>query len=286
VRQAASAIAAAVAKLIVSNPRLVFVFSAKDLPSFQRLLAFRIRKNVLEHTFEAVGVRPPQMALEALPPAAVVAAGVDTFSKLLGFFKTDTTLGGVDTKVDESLLLFATAGALAKQNCDVRLPLVYGPEAQSQAVQTLTRELAPLAALRAQAQGALSQLDPVRQKVLIDALQAAIAAYDAFASALATADTTGATPLALVAGELAIESALRQGVALLLKLDSSGGGYLVKKNLWTGLGAMPLFHMGGATVTYVLLDGAQGRVLLGDAIAVHGGFIQTDKIRDELRKGG
>jgi hypothetical protein len=284
VREAARAIAAVVAKLIEPNPRSVFVIASKDLPPFQRLLAFRIRKNLITQTFAAGEVRPLQGALEALPPAAVVAAGVDALSKMLGFFKTDSTIGGVDVKVDESLLLFAASGALAKQNCDVRLPLVYCPDAQSQAVQTLTHELAPLAALRGQAQGAIGQLDPAKEKARVEVLQAAIAAYDAFSFALLTPDATGVTPLALVAGELAIESALRGGVALLLKLDSSGGGYLVKKNLWTGLGGMPLFHTGGATVTYLLLDGVQGKVLAGDTIAVHGGFIPTDKIRDELRK--
>ena len=42
--------------------------------------------------------------------------------------------------------------------------------------------------------------------------------------------------------------------------------------------------MGGATVTYLLLDGAQGKVLAGDVIPVYGGFVKTDDLRNELRK--
>jgi hypothetical protein len=45
---------------------------------------------------------------------------------------------------------------------------------------------------------------------------------------------------------------------------------------------MPLYHMGGATVTYLLLSGPEGSVLAGDVIPIYGGFVKTDKLRDEL----
>jgi hypothetical protein len=61
---------------------------------------------------------------------------------------------------------------------------------------------------------------------------------------------------------------------------------LIKKNLWTGLLAInPLFHMGGATVAYVLLKGQDGTVVKGDVLSVHGGFIKSSQMRDELNKG-
>lgn len=90
-------------------------------------------------------------------------------------------------------------------------------------------------------------------------------------------------PLSAVAQEFAIEDALKAGGAvLLLRLENSGGGYLLKKNLLTGLGAMPLYHMGGATVTYLLLSGVDGCVLAGDIIPVYGGFVRTDALRTTL----
>jgi len=58
----------------------------------------------------------------------------------------------------------------------------------------------------------------------------------------------------------------------------------LKKNLWTGLGRMPLFHMGGSTVTFLLLGGKEGKVLAADAISIYGGFVKTSKLRDELAK--
>jgi hypothetical protein len=72
------------------------------------------------------------------------------------------------------------------------------------------------------------------------------------------------------------------GAILLLRLESAGGGFLVKKNLLTGLGSMPLFHSGGATVTYLLLDGKEGRVLKGDVVPVHGGFVASNKMEATL----
>jgi hypothetical protein len=48
-----------------------------------------------------------------------------------------------------------------------------------------------------------------------------------------------------MAPEAAVDEALSTGAAvLLLRLETSGGGYLTKKNLWTGLGAIPRFHRG------------------------------------------
>jgi hypothetical protein len=110
--------------------------------------------------------------------------------------------------------------------------------------------------------------------------------YDAFASSLTTPDANGTVPVSVLVQEHAIDAALKAGAGvLLLRLENTGGGYLLKKNLWTGLGAeMPLYHMGGATVTYLLLAGANGRVLAGDVVAIHGGFVRTDALREELQK--
>jgi len=122
-----------------------------------------------------------------------------------------------------------------------------------------------------------------RAKARADQLNGVISLYDSFASALTTPDANGAVPLTLVAQEFARDTTLKAGGdVLLLRLESSGGGFLVKKNLWTGLGAMPLYHMGGATITYVLLSGPDGKVKAGDVVPVHGGFIRTDRIRTEL----
>jgi tetratricopeptide (TPR) repeat protein len=299
-----------VAKAVKDKGQKFYVFAAREFPNFQRLLTFRFRKELIKQAFAAAGVRPPAgPGPEAVPiTPGLVSAGLDAFSKILGFFKTDFTVGGNELKLDESLLLFSVAGGLAPK--EAHLPMIYEPTAQNNSVTALTTELGELVALRTLASGEATKARdkiaekekeaagtadvPTKEALLkevasakarMDQLNGVIGLYDSFASALTTADSSGAVPLTFLAQEFAIDKALKAGGhVLLLRLESSGGGYLLKKNLLTGLGRMPLFHMGGATITYVLIAGDQGTVLAGDVVPVHGGFVRSDKIREELEK--
>ena len=55
-----------------------------------------------------------------------------------------------------------------------------------------------------------------------------------------------------------------------------------KKNLWTALGGMPLFHMGGAAVSYRLLNGTDGTVAAAGVVPVHGGYVKAGKLVEHL----
>lgn len=304
-----------VAKAVRGLTETFYVFAAKELPTFQRLLTFRFRKELIERAFEAAGVaRRAAVTDEAVTPESVaapalVSAGLEAASKLLGFFKTDYTVGNVEAKIDESLLLFAVAGALAGEDKSVRLPSIYDPGALDPTVGALLGELSRLITLRDIAEGEADQLktqiavmektaaDPknaatkeallasaARLKLRAEQLNGVITLYDSFAGSLTTPDAAGNVPLTAVAKEYAIDAALKgDGAVLLLRLENSGGGYLLKKNLWTGLGAMPLYHMGGATVTYLLLKGSDGAVLSGGVVPVYGGFVKTSDLRTTLR---
>lgn len=308
VKECASKVAAAVNKAVPAKNIKFYLFGAKEFPAFQRLLTFRFRKELVKQAFAVAGIHEPAGVMETLPTPAIVSAGLDAFSKILGFFKTDYTIGNVDAKLDESLLMFSVAGKLREK--EVHLPLVYEPSAQSGAVTALTSELAELVNLRSRAANEASHTtdkiaetektaaDPAKTgmkdqllanlttlKSKRDQLNGAIAIYDSFASSLTTPDSNGTVALAALAQDLGINAALRAGgYLLLLRLENSGGGYLLKKNLLTGLGSMPLYHMGGATVTYLLLSGHDGRVVDGDIIPVYGGFVRTDNLRNELAK--
>jgi hypothetical protein len=281
--QAVREAAVRVAGALPDNVQNILISPAKDFPGFQRLLGFRLRRELIKQAFAAAGIQQPPapaaLQAEALPiSAALISAGLDAFSNLLGFFKTDFTVGGTDVKLDESLLLFAVAGRLSGRT--VRLPLTHDPGARVQAVAAIAAQLADLLNLRA---SAAAEAAKSNDKSRVDQLNAVIALYDSFASGLITPDSNGNVPIVSLAQEFSIDSALSKGFAVLLvRLESAGGGFLVKKNLFTGLGAMPLFHTGGATVTYVLLDGSSGRVLAGDVVPVHGGFVRSDKLRETL----
>lgn len=167
---------------------------------------------------------------------------------------------------------------------------------------------------------ALAKLNKDRES----ALRSAIAASDAFVVAL-TAPVTGSTrdPIADLVSDLALENALQgsdgtthaepvplaplaserspvttaavpavgserdeSALLLLVRLESAGGGVLLKKNILTGLGAAPLYHMGGAAVSYLLLDGRDGRVVAGGTVAEHGGYTKASRIAEALGQQG
>jgi tetratricopeptide (TPR) repeat protein len=297
-----------IAKAVKDKADKFYLFGAKEFPNFQRLLTFRFRKELIKKAFETAGITLRREELPVTP--GMVSAGLDAFSKILGFFKTDYEIGGIDVKLDESLLIFSVAGRLAPK--EVLLPLTYEPSAQAGAVAALTNEMAELVRLRNQTADEVTRTknlitdfekkaaDPQNAankdtllaraaalKPRLDQLNGVIALYDSFASSLTTPEAnTGSIPLAILAQEFAIDTALKETKAavLLLRMDNSGGGYLLKKNLFTGLWAMPLYHMGGATVGYLLLSGPDGKVVAGDVYPIHGGFVRTDKIRCVLEK--
>jgi hypothetical protein len=305
VKEAATKVAKAV-NTISGGPTIIYIFAAKEFPNFHHLLTYRVRKELIKQAFavaEVVKPKPARPDSEAVATPALISAGVDAFSKILGFFKTDYTLSGSDVKLDESMLLYSVAGELKDK--EVHLPLVYAPVAQTDAITRLSAELLELvelrgcavkkheeinekvAALEKSAAGAVnpSNEEITRLKQKADQLSGVIALYDAFASALTTPDTNGMVPVSVLVQEYTLDIALKANAGvLLLRLENTGGGYLLKKNLLTGLGAMPLYHMGGATVTYLLLAGPNSKVLAGDVVAIHGGFVRTDQLREELQK--
>jgi hypothetical protein len=319
VKEAAAKVATAVLAK-ASGLKAIYIFAAKEFPNFQRLLTYRFRQELIKQAFAAAGVKQADEGPEVVATAALISGGVDAFAKILGFFKTDYSIGGLDVKLDESMLLYTVAGQL--QSKEVHLPLVYAPKAQIDAMAGLANELSELVVLRNRAAtqldarnrqiadrqqqvAALHQqaadagqpdtLNPAPDALLRDIatwkaetaqLTSVIALYDAFAGALTTLDANGTVPVSGLIQEYAVGTALKaEAGVLLLRLEHTGGGYLLKKNLFTGLfGEMPLYHMGGATVSYVLLAGDNGHVLAGDMVAVHGGFVSTDKLRQTLEK--
>jgi hypothetical protein len=242
----------------------------------------------------------------------MISAGLDAFRNILGFFKTDYVLGNIDVSLEEPLLLFTVAGRLAEEKENtVHLPLIYEPDAQVDSVADLAKEMSKLIKLRARASDAADKYqeqiaeiekaaaDPAnastktslldtagKLKGQVEQVNGVIKLYDSFAASLTTPDANGTIGLAALAQEFALDKALKEKGAfvLLLRLESKGGGYLIKKNLWTGLGKMPLYHMGGATISYVLLNGPQATVVSGGVIPVSGGFVRTDALRNTLKK--
>lgn len=292
--------------------RAVLIIPARSFDSFQRLLSYEFRKRLIGRALTSATPTTDSGDTEAVGAApAVLSAGLDAVKNILGFFKTDFVVGGIDAKVEEAAAVFALAGALRNEstNVTVLLPGTFLPGGQQGAIKDISDDIKELADKRdslvttanqkskdaeaaetqaTTAQGAeKKRLTGLAAKLRAEALTAtnAIALYDGFVASLITPDAAGNAPLAQLVNDRALNDWVKKGGVrvLLVRLESTGGGFLIKKNLWTGLGAAaPLYHMGGASLSYVLLDGPSGNVLSADVVAIHGGYQPSRKIREVL----
>ena len=119
---------------------------------------------------------------------------------------------------------------------------------------------------------------------LAAALKSAIAFMDAWLAKLGAPDSKGIAALVNVAKEKALAAEIKAGYLLVAKVTKAGGGVMTKKHLWTFFGRLPLFHMGGAAVSFTLLHGGTGHVAAAGIIPVHGGFVKADRLRTTLQQ--
>lgn len=67
---------------------------------------------------------------------------------------------------------------------------------------------------------------------------------------------------------------VRVGLALSVKIQKSGGAYYTTKDIGTVFGGMPLHLMGGAVVSFVLME-SHGKIEDAGVFPVHGGFVMA-----------
>ncbi len=314
--------------------RELLLYAAGEVPNFQALIAFCAQRDLVKEALkdakktsgqadsEAPGPPPfkiaavPTLAAPSLtagaPPLAATGLTLDAVNKLLGYFRTDYSVGGLEIKFEDSLLVHALAGAIASSNKKykgVQLPAVYSPKALSDPSSGILNGILELSKLKVDAQAdadrhdklsayfnkeAGKATDPAQKEELLrkakihkdaaDACKAAVGLYDGFLGKLTTADDKGAIQLAKVIYENIVADALKTGgLLLLVKLQQSGGSYYTKKNMWTLFGGMPFYHMGGVVASFVLLEGpSPGNVLKAGVVPVHGGFIKAADLQQEF----
>jgi hypothetical protein len=249
---------------------------------------------------------------ESVPMLAAAGVALDATSKLLSFFQSDVSLKGVALTLEDSVAMNAVAGALTRsegggaKKLAVLLPAVYRPAQLSGGAAFYIDHSVELTLLRGEAQTLLKALEQrtaelgqsgaaetdaeklVRQEALASAgkvvsgLQSAITLMEAWHTKLAAADSKGLAAVVNVANERAIAEQILDGHLLVVKLQKAGGGLMTKKNLWTVLGGMPLFHMGGAALSFTLIDGRSGIVQAAGVVPIHGGFVKAGHLRTAL----
>jgi len=318
VREAAAAIGASVRRVLKSATPTIAVMAVSEIPSFQHVMAYEMQREIV-----TLALTRAVETSQGAPKAAVVkeAAGLpllggaglvlESVTKLLAFFRSDYSVSGVTVEASDLVAVTEVANQLTQaMDNPVIVPALFNAKALTDAgaffiadltTLTTTRQLADSLAKRHDAEvdaltkAAAEEKDPAaqlalqqdasRRKGLAEALRAAIAVFDTWFARLTTPDDKGVVGLVVIAKEKAIAEQLTAGAQLLaVKVQKAGGAYMTKKNLWTFFGEMPLYHMGGAAVTYALIDGHSGRVAASGVVPVYGGFVKSKSVRAELEK--
>lgn len=302
--------------------RAVLIYASGEVPGFEALTAFRAQIALVNRAFSeaqdatnsALSAAPEaaEAKAAALPIAGVAGAALQAVNTLIGFFRTDYTVGGVDLSLDDSLLVHALAGSIAHsgKNLEARIPALYNPAALSDAGAGILDRLTAMSILKSQGEETVSRHDAVSSRfeedagketseakkaglldkardhrTAADAWRGALALYDSFLGKLTSADDRGGVPLVNIIRESVVSDSLSKDGSLLLvvKLQKSGGSYYTKKNVVTFFGGMPFYHTGGVVVSYVLMDGKEGNVLASGVVPVHGGFVRANHLEKELK---
>jgi hypothetical protein len=307
---AAATIAAAVGAKV--DGRRVLLLQGAEPLQFATYRQFLMQTDLLKRGFDVAqseaesAVQRAEALLadrplgEAAPPVSIAGAVIDAAAKLGSYFMTNYESGGIALTADVEQLAAAVAGGLLARNPrpEVVLPARRTPRADDFSVMvaplvdrikdadTRAGAATKLAADLKTRAGAATPADPRLQsaaKACEDAaaaLKKAISKAEEFVASLGVADAKGVLLITKIAQEkvVADELAAKPGaLALLLDVRSTAGGYYTKKNLWTFLGRMPFFVMGGVVVTHYLVD-ADGAVQASGLTPVHGGYMSVAEV--------
>lgn len=313
-KEASDRIAGAMKK--IRPDKTILLFQADQVPTFRALIASRIQIELAQRAIADALLMPPhriEVEVAAVGPmTGFVAAGtiLDSVTRLLSFFKTDFAVSGFVVAMPDSVMVATMGHSLLAAGRKLRTPALFSPELAdpsklagtqfvqklssltnsrfdaAQELQTLVGEIqvldAQIAAASVPNPADLKTREEMSKKR--DAIQAAMGIADALFAKLGAADDTGRTQLGQMVVEALIAETIKDCLVLSLRIDKSGGGALTKKNLWTMLGTMPLFHMGGIAVSYLLWSGDSGVLLASGAETVYGGFVKSGDLRAELER--
>lgn len=222
---------------------------------------------------------------EAVAGLAGVGVGLDALSRAMSYFRSDVTVRGTQTAIDDMAFARQLAGKLraTRPQLDITIAGLHQPVLPGAVFQRFVDTyLGPLFQLRQQAAVRLAQAAPA---VSADAaatpppaatrLAAVTQSFDAAMESLGASDSLG-----VLARQYAIAEQWNAADTVLLqvKVDKAGGASYDHRNLWTLFGVMPYKLMGAAIVSYALIDSQSGRLLRSDVLTSHGGFHRPNAI--------
>jgi hypothetical protein len=299
-----------IAKDVKATGTLV-LYTTTQVPDFQALISFRTQRTSTDALLQAAADKLDQVMLKAaalLPPAreaafpSMIGAAFDAANKLLGYFRTDYAIQGINLTPDDVLLINALSSKLSGQ-ATVLVPATYNAAALATEVPILT-QLNSLASKRiflqqksdvagtlvtALDKAAATETDAAKKqqetsvsaelKTAADQAKIALTLYDGLMTKITTPDDKAQVPLTAIIQQDAVQTALAGGARLMTaKLSTVGGSYYTRKNLLSFFGGMPFFTMGGVVVSYNILDGKTGAVLSAGVVPIDGGFYKVGKL--------
>jgi hypothetical protein len=296
-----------------NNLPKLYIYSEAERPNFDVADGVAAQFCAAQRQFEAAmrvsSQVPDSLAKAPAVKIAVVAAVVPALpaisaaiSAAASIFKSDFAVDGVDVAPDDLLLAkLVAAQSNARLGWTAVIPALYRPVAlvpDSPVVQrrlSLDKQkaaadervkhhraraikLTPAAGDKspgAKESGALA----AKHVAAAETLEAAIKAYDALFTKLATPTDKGVTELSEAARQSVMQADLARGAYLLvLKMNAAGGSHTTKKNFITFFGGIPFQVSGGSVVSYALLDGRDARVVGAGSVAAAGGHQSLGKI--------
>lgn len=295
--------------------RDIVLFTGSQSPDLSHWRTFRNTLRIVSDGFDRASAAKAQAdaAAKQVPPKAAgnemvgaaitgIGAGLDALSKIGSFFQSNYTLAGATvSNIDDDLLVVSVAGEISNAFSPNRWTPIGGEE--------IAALVQPLAATRQDAATTLKDVvQPQSQKYkgaaeketnasekiklqavassydrAVDSYTAALKAYDDMITSLVT-DKGGVALAVLVANEKWISDKMASGaLGLIVRVHSAAGANYTKKNLWTFFGGMPFYVMGGTVCSYVLINGADGRVLSAGQFTLHSGYYKVNDVAAEFK---
>jgi hypothetical protein len=299
------------------------VFASAEIPTFQNYVLYEIQLTAAKNALATALADSKKLLEDELQPHTeakvegletvfpsifgIVGQNLDAIDKLLGFFRTDYTVGGVEVSFDDSTLVLETAKQLRQPQAgwNVRLPAIYDPRAFIDSVNKIKEDFSSIAndrikalsqakyweekIIEAQASTPKDKKRITREEDVKNNLEHAAEFGNQFYSKMTSvseSDKSATVPISIIAREKAIFDTLSgesPAYLLILHIHKTGGGYLVKKNLLTALfGSIPLYYVGGTVVTYALFRGLDGSLCKSGLIPMYGGYVKASKIQTAL----
>lgn len=251
----------------------IVIHNSTDLAAVGAYRAFAGQMDVLAKQYATIAPGPapvPQAAAIAGAGIVGVTAAVKTVIDLVALFRTDRKIQGVVVDITDLALVSEVAGKLAANKKKVYVTELFPLEIQTEHGATVqghldrVRDAAVAAKLRVDALSAGTDKDKAGAR--LNELDKIRAAFDDLLTRVA-GEGTGPVLGVLIRGA-AVETFLKKGNVLYLKVLKAGGTNETKKNIFGS--SKEVQHSGGVIVNYVLFD-TDGSVLLSSTVNAYSG---------------